>query len=107
MSIFPPASNLFEGTGGQCLAIGDPCEWTSCRHHIHNSAKDSQVSRGILTRTTCTLKLARQGGMTLEEVALMLGMTSERVRQIEFAALQKLKLALARKDITEGLAERR
>ena len=38
-----------------------------------------------------TLKLSGSSAMTLEEIGLVLGITRERVRQIEAAALKKLK----------------
>ena len=38
-----------------------------------------------------TLKLFGSSAMTLEEIGLVLGITRERVRQIEAAALKKLK----------------
>lgn len=40
------------------------------------------------------------GGMTLEEVARALGLTRERVRQIEVSAIRKLRYALAQRHIT-------
>jgi len=41
---------------------------------------------------TCVLDLIdRRGHMTLEEIATLLGMTRERVRQVEAKALRKLR----------------
>ena len=39
----------------------------------------------------------REDGRTLEELGVRLGISKERVRQIEHRALQKLKLALMRR----------
>ncbi len=40
---------------------------------------------------SCALDLAERGGMTLQEVAEVLGVTRERIRQLESKALRKLK----------------
>jgi hypothetical protein len=40
---------------------------------------------------TCTLDVADRGEHTLEEIGQLLGVTRERVRQIELAALFKLR----------------
>jgi hypothetical protein len=42
----------------------------------------------------CALEAAELGGMTLEEIAIRLSLTRERVRQIELGALTKLWLRL-------------
>jgi hypothetical protein len=40
---------------------------------------------------TCALDLAERGGMTLDQVGALLNMTRERARQIENAALAKMR----------------
>ena len=45
---------------------------------------------------TCALDLADRGGMTLIEVADVLGVTRERVRQIEDSAIEKIRAWFAR-----------
>lgn len=42
-------------------------------------------------KASCVLDVAALGGLTLEEVGDILGVTRERVRQIEHIALRKLK----------------
>jgi DNA-directed RNA polymerase sigma subunit (sigma70/sigma32) len=39
---------------------------------------------------TCALDIADRGGITLEEVGEIMGLTRERIRQIETRVLQKL-----------------
>jgi DNA-directed RNA polymerase sigma subunit (sigma70/sigma32) len=39
----------------------------------------------------CAIAVANEGPHTAEEVAAALGMTSERVRQLEVSALEKLR----------------
>jgi DNA-directed RNA polymerase sigma subunit (sigma70/sigma32) len=41
--------------------------------------------------SVCVLDEADKGGLTLEEIAEMFGLTRERIRQVEALALAKLK----------------
>ncbi len=83
-------------TRGECLPGGAyearPCPYLACRHHL--GVEVSSV--GALTETgaeACSLDLADEGERTLEEVAGMLAVSRERIRQIEAAALAKLERA--------------
>jgi len=93
--------NLFKDTNGACMQLDDPCPQSNCRHHIHNSAKESQIARSALTRTTCSLKLAEKGSLNLEEIGGLLGITRERVRQVELGGLTKLKKNLVKLGIDD------
>lgn len=65
-----------------------PCVRTSCRYHLaHRSHQDHDLTP---TRD-CALEVAAEGAHTLEQVAVFLGMSKERVRQIEESALAKLR----------------
>jgi hypothetical protein len=78
----PPAPR----TRRDCLPGGvneaRPCPWTGCRHNI--------VEAGP-TQATCSLDIADEGGITLEEVGVLMGVTRERIRQIEATALRKIQ----------------
>lgn len=80
-----PVIQSFPKTRGECLEGGSnaarPCPWSRCRYQLNESG-------------TCTLDLADQGGLTLEEVGTLLGVTRERIRQIEHLALRKLRLRM-------------
>jgi len=86
---------------GECLAIGlgapeRPCPYEACRHHLGAEGEP------ITTRDTCVLYVAAHGvadpgstdawsaNATLADIATILGVTRERVRQIEAKALRKL-----------------
>jgi hypothetical protein len=77
---------------GDCLPGGinqeRPCPWRACRWHLTpRDADDVDESR-----PTCTLDVADRGGsVPFEEIAAVLGITRERVRQIETAALRKVR----------------
>lgn len=74
-----------------------PCPFVGCRHNLHLDAMDSGSIKfnypgqevGAI-KGNCVLDLADAGTMTLEQVGLLLGITRERVRQIEIRALEKL-----------------
>ncbi|MBK9073254.1 MAG: hypothetical protein IPL79_19975 [Myxococcales bacterium] len=62
-------------TYGTCLVMAhfnDLCPHTNCRHAIGDG--------------TCSLKYADAGAMRLEEVGEVLGVTRERVRQLQLRA---------------------
>ncbi len=71
-------------TRSECLPDGSnssrPCGYVKCRHHLNNS------------KHSCSLDLAELGGMTLDEVGQVMGVTRERVRQMEVEALRKFRL---------------
>ena len=72
-------------TRGDCLAGPRPCPWTGCRYHLASDV------RGPLSES-CALDVAGRGGATLEEVGNLLGVSRERIRQIEGTALEKLRV---------------
>jgi hypothetical protein len=71
-----------------------------CRHHLASDisptgslrlifGEDMEVLKKL--EQTCALDVAEEDGATLDRVAQMSNLTRERVRQIEVAALAKLK----------------
>jgi hypothetical protein len=91
-------------TRGDCLPGGcneaRPCPWVSCKHHVY-----LDVTRGGALklnhprlevwelRDTCALDVADREDATLEEVGGALGLTRERVRQMEHRGVARLRLA--------------
>lgn len=75
-------------TRGDCLAGGPnevrPCGWITCKWYIHRVMSGAKHS--------CVLDVADQGGVTLEEVGDIMGITRERVRQIEAKVLRRIKV---------------
>ena len=82
---------------GDCERAPRPCPWMGCRYHLaldltvgghpRFNFGDDNLER---LDETCALDVAERGGLTLEEVGAMLGLTRERARQIEVGALAKL-----------------
>ena len=61
--------------------------------------KDEESIEQWRERMKAFINVKGEGGMTLEEVATVLGCSRERVRQIEREALKKLRKKLALKGI--------
>ncbi len=99
-------------TWGECLerALGTasrPCGYLRCKHNLLLDVSDETGSYKVtwphlasghygdeydaLPRHTCALRVAEQGGMTLDEIGEMMNLTRERVRQIETKALLRLR----------------
>lgn len=81
-----------------------PCPFVSCRHnlyldvqpsgHLKFNYPDGVEPWDVLPHMSCALDLADRQGLTLREVGDLLGITRERVRQIEIAAHPKFVRAL-------------
>lgn len=100
-ALYPPEEHDASArprTRGECIDAPRPCPFVSCRHHLYLDV----ASNGSIVLNfpelepdqlvaTCSLDLAGDDGRTLEEVGEVLHLTRERVRQIETAALAKLR----------------
>jgi hypothetical protein len=89
-------------TRGDCVGDDRPCPWVSCRHHLFI---DRISVEGDVVATfddivdmpeTCSLDVAERGAMTFEDVGTTLGVSRERVRQIEVEALKSMKRRVSR-----------
>lgn len=85
-----------------CVNGPRPCPWYSCRHHL---GIDVSPSTGRITMHidpdeldeschTCALDIADQGGMILEDLGAILGISRERTRQIEERGLARVAARL-------------
>ena len=76
-----------------------PCLYVSCRHHLYldvnpqtGSVKFNFPDKEVWELgESCALDVAERGGSTLEEVAQIMNLTRERIRQIEIKGLQKIE----------------
>lgn len=83
-----------------------PCIFSLCRHNLYidlrHGGKDGraviQSPDGTLNsmRATCALDVAEHGGLTLDAVGSLLGVTRERIRQIEAEAMLRFKRSMRR-----------
>ena len=87
-----------------CLDGPRPCPWVGCRYHLYlditriGTLTENFPGADVDTLTeTCALDVADRGDLKLEELADLMDITKERVRQIEEEALRRL-----RKRIVDG-----
>ena len=74
-----------------CVDDGPPdaqCQRTDCRYHL---AHRSHWQHKPHATRDCAIDVASEGPHTLNEIAVILGITTERVRQIEEQAFEQLK----------------
>lgn len=78
-------------TRGDCLPGGSneerPCRYRGCRWHLDRERR--WMDRVADFSESCALDVADRGGVTLEELGDLLGLTRERVRQIEEEAMER------------------
>ena len=76
----------------QCNNNFRPCPWARCKYHlifetdIRGQLDDDIVDKLLSMPETCILDVTDTGEKTLHEVGKILGITRERVRQIEGAS---------------------
>lgn len=86
----------------ECASEPGPCPWVSCRHHI---GLDIRADGGLTinipgleedpaaalsgAKETCSLRVAARGEIMLEEIAVLMGCSSERISQISTDAERK------------------
>jgi len=97
-----------------CADVPRPCPFISCEAHlawyvrhksdlpgggprlIRASMTDDEIVEALLgLRESCALDVAARGGVELEEVADILGLSKQRVQQLEIRGLLKLRAGLA------------
>lgn len=85
-------------TWGECCERVGPCPWISCRYHL--ALEVTETGRIVLTdpsvppdemQEPCALRIAQRGEQTLEQVATRLGVTRQRVQQLEGRALRRIR----------------
>ena len=73
----------------QCLNGIRPCPWVSCKHHmiwaigrIERLSNDQIIEKIKTIPETCTLDVADQGGMTVRNLAVVMGVGRSRIIQM-------------------------
>jgi len=97
--VFGPAASPVPGAAfrvrylniAECVdtgRTGENCARTECRYHL---AHREHWGHHLQPTRSCALDVANEGAHTLADVAAVLGVSAERVRQIEAAAIEHLK----------------
>ncbi len=101
-SVEHPDGHQRPRTREECRGGPRPCPWVGCGHHLAWSsvaqgtpaglAVDRAVDQLSADRPSCVLDVidAHPDGLGLAEVGELFGVTRERIRQIEFKALERL-----------------
>ena len=87
-------------TRGECAQGPRPCPYVSCKYNLYvdvnlrtGSVKMNFPDKELWELAeTCALDVADRGGITLEEVGVIMNLTRERVRQLETRGLTKLRV---------------
>jgi hypothetical protein len=97
----PPVDVERPRTRGDCASVVRPCPFLACRYHL---ALEVNPRNGSIKRrfpgvepdkmdptASCVLDVADRGGTSLREVGALLNVTRERARQIERAAIRRVR----------------
>lgn len=83
----------------ECRSGKRPCLYVACRYHLYLDVnpKTGSIKMNFPDKEaheleeTCALDVAERGGVTLEEVGMIMNLTRERIRQLEASGLDKLR----------------
>ena len=108
--IFETFEQFRPTTRGECRDAPRPCPWVSCKYHLYldivpqsGSIKMNFPDLEVWEMTeTCALDVADRGGITLEDVGILLNLTRERIRQVEKSGLDKLRNVLGSDEEFDG-----
>lgn len=84
--------DIFEETKECCILVPSLRACDTCRHALPVQPDGTE---------RCVLVLSNRGPYTLEEIGQMMGLTRERIRQIEQSALRKLGKRSSVKNLRE------
>lgn len=85
-------------TREECAQIPRPCPFIGCRHHLY--LDETEAGNVYLNfpdtpllemKHSCALDLADKGPWSLRETSQILGLTPERIRQIETGVIERLR----------------
>jgi Sigma-70, region 4 len=78
------------------------CPLRACPHHVVKLG-----ARGGKPAGSCTLLYAGAGDMVFEEIGRIVGLSRERIRQIEAVAMGKLRKAMGGGEVSDWLPDER
>jgi len=96
-------------TRADCAEGPRPCPLVSCRHHLYLEVSPSGNVRLNFPDippeemvVSCSLDLADEGPLTLDQLAQVINLTRERARQVQDLALGRIEALLRQEGIDEG-----
>ena len=99
-TLYPEAKQLRPPRNrSECIEGPRPCPWVGCKYHLYlDVSKIGSIRYNFPDlepwelANTCALDIAERGGCTLDEIGMLMNVVRERGRQIEKAALNKLRM---------------
>ena len=89
----------------ECAGGPRPCPLVSCPYNLYLSVSSwghiqlshpDREPEDVPPKESCSLDLADEGPQTLDHIGHVMGLTRERIRQIELIALKKLHTGLVK-----------
>jgi len=94
--------SVLPSTRADCIDIPRPCPYVSCRHNLYLEVTTTGGIKRLWPTLepcemweSCALDVAESGALNLEEIASLMNLTRERVRQVEIGALIQVKALLS------------
>lgn len=85
-------------TREECAIVPRPCPFVGCRYHLYLDETEAgnvyinfPDTPVLEMQHSCILDLAEKGPWSLRETSQILGLTPERIRQIELGVIEKLR----------------
>lgn len=99
-------------TRADCERGPRPCPWISCRHHLYLDLTYQDAAKLNFPDLmpwempeTCSLDLAEQGPLTVEQIAALLAVSAERIRQYERSAERNARALVDDDDVLQRAYE--
>jgi hypothetical protein len=100
--VLEPLPRALPNRRRDCENGARPCPYVSCRHHLYLDVKATgsivlnfpRVEPTNMRAASCSLDVSDRGGVPLRDVATLLSLSHERVRQIEVVAMRKVRAKL-------------
>lgn len=100
--LYPERDYWRPRTRGDCADVPRPCPFVTCRYNLYLEARPSGsilfnfpgLDVWDLPHTNCALDVAEEGGVELQDVGAVVGVTKQRIHQIQNKALLKLEYEL-------------
>lgn len=96
-------------TRADCADVPRPCPFIGCRHNLYldeteagNVYLNFPNTPVLEMKHSCVLDLAEKGPWSLRDTSQILGLTPERIRQIEIGVIEKLRSTDLAKHKQEG-----
>ena len=93
---------IYPKTRADCKKMCRPCVITTCRYNLYvDQLKKNKNLKPSEMTVSCALDEAERGGMKLEDIRLIFGLSRERIRQIIEYGLRRMRFVNLEEDKRE------